>query len=151
MILSEQIARLIEDMLTEQGGTLEIGRNELASKMGCVPSQINYVITSRFTPQKGYIVETRRGGGGYMRISRVQFDKNSYLMQFYNAVGDSIDYESSKVFIRHLTKNNIITPREEQLILAPLSENALTDVRREDRDKMRAVMLKAVVLKLATM
>ncbi|MDD6313005.1 MAG: CtsR family transcriptional regulator [Firmicutes bacterium] len=151
MILSEQIARLIEDMLTEQGGTLEIGRNELASKMGCVPSQINYVITSRFTPQKGYIVETRRGGGGYMRISRVQFDKNSYLMQFYNAVGDSIDYESSKVFIRHLTKNNIITPREEQLILAPLSESALTDVRREDRDKMRAVMLKAVVLKLATM
>lgn len=151
MILSEQIARLIEDMLTEQGGTLEIGRNELASKMGCVPSQINYVITSRFTPQKGYIVETRRGGGGYMRISRVQFDKNSYLMQFYNAIGDSIDYESSKVFIRHLTKNNIITPREEQLILAPLSENALTDVRREDRDKMRAVMLKAVVLKLATM
>lgn len=151
MILSEQIARLIEDMLTEQGGTLEIGRNELASKMGCVPSQINYVITSRFTPQKGYIVETRRGGGGYMRISRVQFDKNSYLMQFYNAVGDSIDYESSKVFIRHLTKNNIISPREEQLILAPLSENALTDVRREDRDKMRAVMLKAVVLKLATM
>lgn len=151
MILSEQIARLIEDMLTEQGGTLEIGRNELASKMGCVPSQINYVITSRFTPQKGYIVETRRGGGGYMRISRVQFDKNSYLMQFYNAIGDSIDYESSKVFIRHLTKNNIITPREEQLILAPLSESALTDVRREDRDKMRAVMLKAVVLKLATM
>ena len=138
-------------MLTEQGGTLEIGRNELASKMGCVPSQINYVITSRFTPQKGYIVETRRGGGGYMRISRVQFDKNSYLMQFYNAIGDSIDYESSKVFIRHLTKNNIITPREEQLILAPLSESALTDVRREDRDKMRAVMLKAVVLKLATM
>ena len=71
MILSDHIAKLIEQMLEDGGGTTEVRRNDLAAKIGCVPSQINYVITSRFTPERGYVTESRRGGGGYIRIVRV--------------------------------------------------------------------------------
>ena len=68
MVLSQEIARLIEQMLEEAHGELSIGRNELADRFGCVPSQINYVITSRFTPERGYLVESRRGGGGLLYL-----------------------------------------------------------------------------------
>lgn len=70
MLISDIIANMIEDLLEEQGGTLEIGRNELASKVGCVPSQINYVITSRFTPEKGYVIESRRGAAAICASSK---------------------------------------------------------------------------------
>ena len=79
MSLSNQIARMILDMLNDEG-TTEIQRNELAQSIGCVPSQINYVIASRFTPEQGYIVESRRGGGGYIRIRRVTMDPQRMLM-----------------------------------------------------------------------
>ena len=87
MILSDHIARLIEEMLEEGGGTTEVRRNDLAAKIGCVPSQINYVITSRFTPERGYVTESRRGGGGYIRIVKKQMHKNEYLMHFFHAIG----------------------------------------------------------------
>lgn len=148
MVLSEKIARLIEAMLEEQGGTLEIGRNELATRMGCVPSQINYVITSRFTPQKGYIVESRRGGGGFVRITKVRFDRNSYLMHFYHAVGDSLDGTTAKVFLLQLTSDGILSPKEATVLSAALSDDALTLIRREDRDPVRARIFKTVILKL---
>ena len=72
MLISDNIARLIEKMLDDGGGFAELKRNDLASQLGCVPSQINYVITSRFTPERGYITESRRGGGGYIKIVRVK-------------------------------------------------------------------------------
>ncbi|MBQ4193667.1 MAG: CtsR family transcriptional regulator, partial [Clostridia bacterium] len=65
MILSDHIASLIEKMLEEGGGSAEVRRNDLAQKIGCVPSQISYVLTSRFTPERGYVIDSRRGGGGY--------------------------------------------------------------------------------------
>ena len=70
MLISDVIAKMIEDMLNENGGSLDIRRNELAGQVGCAPSQINYVITSRFTPERGYVIESRRGGGGYVRITK---------------------------------------------------------------------------------
>ena len=76
MIISDQIAKIIEEMLDRSGGTAEVRRNDLASQIGCVPSQINYVITSRFTPERGYITESRRGGGGFIRIVRVRMTAN---------------------------------------------------------------------------
>jgi transcriptional regulator CtsR len=68
MLISDTIAAFIDEMLNDCGGTLEIKRNDLAKRLGCVPSQINYVVASRFTPEKGYVIESRRGGGGYIRI-----------------------------------------------------------------------------------
>ena len=74
MLLSDTIASFIDQMLNDCGGTLEIKRNDLAKKLGCVPSQINYVVASRFTPERGYLIESRRGGGGYIRIVRREID-----------------------------------------------------------------------------
>lgn len=154
MILSEQIAKLIDELLNESDGVLEIGRNELASRMGCVPSQINYVITSRFTPQRGYIVESRRGGGGYIKIMRVRMDRNQYLMHVYNAVNDSITFPEAKAFCLHLYQRDIITQREAELILSALSDKAL-EILGSSEDitigRMRAEIFKSVILKLAAM
>lgn len=90
MNLSNMIADLILDMMSESGQT-EIQRNELAEKVGCVPSQINYVISSRFTPEHGYIVESRRGGGGYIKITRAKADKGMAIMHTVNNIGDTLD------------------------------------------------------------
>ncbi len=87
MRMSDLVAQYILEMLDEQNGSAEIKRNELAGDLGCVPSQINYVITSRFTPEQGYIVESRRGGGGYIRISRVKMDRGTTVMHIVNSVG----------------------------------------------------------------
>ena len=96
MIISDQIAKIIEEMLDRSGGTAEVRRNDLASQIGCVPSQINYVITSRFTPERGYIIESRRGGGGFIRIVRVRMTANEYLMHFFHAIGDEIDAREAR-------------------------------------------------------
>ena len=89
--MSEQIARMIEKMLEESGGELELQRNKLAGDVGCVPSQINYVISSRFNHDRGYIVESRRGGGGYIKIRKISFDsKTAFLMHMLSAIGDGV-------------------------------------------------------------
>ena len=111
MILSDHIARLIEEMLEEGGGSAEVRRNDLAARIGCVPSQINYVITSRFTPERGYSIESRRGGGGYIRIVRVPMTKNEYLMHVFHSVGDSLNESESRAFLRNLLEQGIRVKR----------------------------------------
>ena len=146
MLISDLVAKMISDMLEQNNGTLEIGRNELASRAGCVPSQINYVITSRFTPEQGYIVESRRGGGGYLKITRVKMDKNTYLMHFYNAIGTSLDSDTAKAFIINLYDKDIITKREAALMNILISDSSLDKVAREDRNKIRADLFKNAIL-----
>ena len=88
MRISDLIAQYIMDMLEEDDSSdhsATIKRNELAETLGCVPSQINYVITSRFTPEQGYIVESRRGGGGYIKITRISMDKHTAVMHLMHA------------------------------------------------------------------
>ena len=143
------IERIINEMLRENEGLIEFKRNDIALKFGCVPSQINYVITSRFTPEKGYIVESRRGGGGFIKIRQIQFDKTSYVMHFINAVGGSIDYNTTKVFLSNLYNHDIVSEREARMILNITSDNILRDVIPvENRDAVRAVLLKNAVLAL---
>lgn len=90
MNLSNAIAQMISEMLDGKD-EVEFRRNTLAQNLGCVPSQINYVISSRFTPERGYIVESRRGGGGFIRIAKVNCNGETLLMHVVNSVGDSID------------------------------------------------------------
>ena len=116
MLMSDLIAQMIEEMLESEGGELELKRNDLAGKIGCVPSQINYVITSRFTPEKGYIIESRRGGGGYVRITKVKMSKDEYLMHIFHSVGNEIDTASCNAYINSLYENGFITQREKQII-----------------------------------
>ena len=150
MILSQRIAELLEEMLRAANGELSIGRNELAERMGCVPSQINYVITSRFTPERGYVVESRRGGGGFIRIRKVEMGAREALMHFYQAVGDSIDAESTKVFLTELVSSGILEAREARLMLAALSDRTLDGMGREEKDLLRARLFRAMILQLLT-
>lgn len=93
---SDMIARFIQAELEEANGVLELQRSDLAQRFGCVPSQINYVMSTRFSPEHGYIVESRRGGGGYIRITRVQVDRHTLLMHVINSVGDTLDLASAR-------------------------------------------------------
>jgi len=147
VLISDMIERIIKEMLKENEGLAEFKRNDLALKFGCVPSQINYVITSRFTPEKGYTVESRRGGGGFIKITQVRFDKSSYIMHFINAVGDSIDYNTTKVFLSNLYNHDIISEREARMILNITSDNLLREFA-EKKDALRAAILKNAVLAL---
>lgn len=138
MKISDAIAKIIERMLNESDGTLEIQRNEFANKFGCVPSQINYVIMSRFTPEKGYVIESRRGGGGYIRITKKELHKDEYLMHFFYAIGDELDENSSITFSNNLYENEIITKREKdimKIIFQTLKNNT------ERADLMRQIIL----------
>lgn len=151
MLLSDFIEQVINEMLSKNEGQAEFKRNEIAQKYNCVPSQINYVLSSRFTPEKGYIVESRRGGGGFIKITKIQFDKTSYIMHFINAVGDEIDYNTTKVFILNLYNKDIITEREMVMLQRITSDNSLKfnmNISPRLADILRAVILKNAVLAL---
>lgn len=150
MMLSQRIAEMLEEMLEESGGELSIVRNELASRLGCVPSQINYVITSRFTPERGYVVESRRGGGGYVRIRKVLMHRNEFLMHFYQSIGDQVNLETAAFYLSALQEKELLTPREARLISSTLSDTALGKVPREQRGLLRADVLKSSILQILT-
>ena len=147
-MLADTIAKLIEEMLMESGGALELQRNELANRLGCVPSQISYVITSRFTPERGYMIESRRGGGGCIRIVKKQMDKNEYLMHFFYAVGNSIDERETAAYISNLHGNRLITDKECAIISAATSNSALNDLPQAVRNAVRAQIFRHIILTL---
>jgi len=147
-MLTDHIARLIEQMLEESGGALELRRNEMAQELGCVPSQISYVITSRFTPERGYLIESRRGGGGHIRIVRKQMHKNEYLMHFFHAIGNKIQEREALAYLGNLTDNDVITKREAALLGNALSTTALQDIAPEDKGRVRASIFKRVLISL---
>lgn len=147
-MLADTIAKLIEEMLVESGGALELQRNELANRLGCVPSQISYVITSRFTPERGYMIESRRGGGGCIRIVKKQMDKNEYLMHFFYAIGNSIDERETAAYLSNLLGNRLITEKECAIISAATSGSALGDLPPSVRNAVRAQIFRHVILSL---
>lgn len=147
MRLSDMLTEYIMDMINETGDA-EIKRNELANHFGCVPSQINYVLTSRFTPEQGYIVESRRGGGGYIRITRVNTDKSATLMHIVNSVGNSLDRMTAEVMINNLLAVNAINADTARLLASALSDRALSPVEPRGRDIVRASIFKNMILNL---
>ncbi|MBQ2603626.1 MAG: CtsR family transcriptional regulator [Clostridia bacterium] len=148
MRISDIVARYIIDMLEENNGDAEIRRNELAETLGCVPSQINYVITSRFTPEHGYIVESRRGGGGYIKITRVSMDKRSAVMHIINNIGDSIDNKTANNVISELVNRQLIGQAEAKLLSVAVSDRTYQSVPPVYRDSLRACILKNMILNL---
>ena len=145
MNMSNEIAQMILSML-EQDGFTEIQRNELAQSIGCVPSQINYVISSRFTPEHGYIVESRRGGGGYIRISRVSYDKGAALMHVINSIGNTADEGTCRAHIKNLNYRELLGDEISRIALAVTSDSALRAVEPPLRDEVRASIFKHLLL-----
>lgn len=148
MTLSDYIASMIEEMLDAGGGSAEMKRNDLATKIGCVPSQINYVITSRFTPERGYIIESRRGGGGYIRIVRKQFSRDDYLMHFFHATGNSLGEAEAFAFISNLLGASAIDEREAAIISTAVSDRALASAGADMKNNIRADILRHIILTL---
>jgi transcriptional regulator CtsR len=135
-------------MLEAQDGSAEIQRNELAGSLGCVPSQINYVITSRFTPEQGYIVESRRGGGGYIRISRVKMDKSTAVMHIVNSIGDHLDRASAEAMLKNMLQQDMMELQTAKVIAAALSDRTLRSVEPVKRDELRASLFKHMIITL---
>ena len=148
MKMSDLVAEYIVRLLDEAGGNAEIKRNELAVTLGCVPSQINYVITSRFTPEQGYIVESRRGGGGYIRITRVVVDRTTAIMHIVGSLGDNISAAAAEVILNNMTSGNMITPHDRALISSAVSDKAYSSVAQEQRDTLRAAIMKNMLMTL---
>ena len=143
-MLADSIAKMIEEMLDESHGILELQRNEMASKLGCVPSQISYVISSRFTPERGYVIESRRGGGGCIRIT------NEYLMHFFCAIGDSIDESEAVAYLKNLLGTGLLQEREYRIACAAVSGAALAGLPPAERSTARAQIFKQMILALMT-
>jgi len=146
MGVSDIIAGFIDEVLSEMGGTAELQRAELANRFNCVPSQINYVISTRFSPEHGYIVESRRGGGGFIRITRVSMEPERLIMHTVNAIGGGLDMNTAAALIANLLQGGAISGAEARLILAAIGNNALRPAQREDRDTLRASILKQILV-----
>ena len=145
---SDMIARFIQAELEEANGVLELQRSDLAQRFGCVPSQINYVMSTRFSPEHGYIVESRRGGGGYIRITRVQVDRHTLLMHVINSVGDTLDLASARAILSNLVQSQAVERNVAQTLLWAVSDNSLRSVPKDRRDDLRASIFKQVLIHL---
>ena len=148
MTMSELIAAFIDEAIASSQGVAEIRRSTLAERFNCVPSQINYVIETRFTPERGFSVESRRGGGGYIRITRVKIDRENLLMHVINAIGDEIDYNSTDAFLKNLAGAELINEREGKIMLSVLSDKALRRIPAPARDSIRADLLKQALVNI---
>lgn len=147
MRLSDLITKEIIRMLNEsEVNTAEIQRNEFANLFGCAPSQINYVLSSRFTPEHGYIIESRRGGGGYIRIKRVMMKNTTALMHIINSIGEQIDALTTRIVIENCLQADIIDKKQADLMCAAVSNTVMQSVPPMLRDILRAALLKQMLL-----
>jgi len=146
MGVSDIIASFIDEILSETDGTAELQRAELANRFNCVPSQINYVISTRFSPEHGYIVESRRGGGGYIKIKRIIMESDILIMHTINTINDRIDINTAAALIANLRQNNAISKDEANLIMSAISNNALRPISPEARNIIRASILKQMLM-----
>ena len=145
MKLSDAIADMILNMFDDNTSTIQIQRNDLAQQLGCVPSQINYVITSRFTPEQGYRIESRRGGGGYIMITRAATKENT-LMSLVNSIGNSIDEKSAKANIYNLHYQGLLSDKAGRIMMSVVSDNNFKGVETEIKNQIRASLLKQMLL-----
>ena len=146
MANSDRIARFILNMLQQDGGCAELQRSALAERFGCVPSQINYVIATRFSPEQGYAVESRRGGGGYIRISRVRLTPRQLVMHTVNALGEEICEGGAEALLRNLTAAGVLPPETASVMAAAISDRALRPAMSPCRDGVRASILKHMLV-----
>ena len=147
MGISDLIASFLQEGLDEaEDGVLEVQRSDLAQRFNCVPSQINYVMSTRFSPERGYIVESRRGGNGYIRITRVRVDRQTLMMHVINSLGYSVDLPSARAILTNLVTSGALEENLGRTILASVGDKALAAVPRQTRDRVRADILKQVLI-----
>jgi len=147
MRMSDMIEEFIKELFEEDNDYIEIQRNDLAEHFNCVPSQINYVISTRFKPTQGYYVESKRGGGGHITITKVNITKSNYFMHIISSMGNSITAQEVSIFISNFLSYKMITQNEAKLLKVATSDNVL-NIDPKDRDRLRANIFKNMLVNL---
>ncbi len=147
MRMSDLIEEFIKDLFDEENEAIEIQRNELAEQFNCVPSQINYVISTRFKPSQGYYVESRRGGGGHITIKKVNSSKEEYIMHIIENIQNTLTSNEVDILISDFLSYNLITSKEAKLLKVATSDNVLK-LPKEIKDQVRARIFKNMILNL---
>lgn len=147
MRMSDIIEEFIKDLFTDDSDYIEFGRNDLAEHFNCVPSQINYVISTRFKPSQGYYVESKRGGGGHIKIRKIDVTKSSYLMHIITNIEDTLTSQEVDIFISDLLSYGIVSKKEAKLLKVATSDNILI-IPTQYRDSLRANIFKNMLLNL---
>lgn len=148
--LSDVIEEFIKSLLGQSDGSLELQRNELADYFDCAPSQINYVLATRFSLDRGYHIESRRGGGGFIKIVRIDVDKDEYIFYLVTQrIGSKINEPAAEAIIAHLAEQQIISRREANIMRAAVQDKSL-GVPVAVKDTMRAGILRAMLTSVLT-
>ncbi|HEO8421641.1 CtsR family transcriptional regulator [Niallia sp. FSL W8-0635] len=147
--ISDIIELYLKEVLEmSEKSLVEIKRSEIADKFECVPSQINYVINTRFTIEKGYVVESKRGGGGFIRIMKVQTHDHAHLIdQLLSLIHSRIPQNSAEDLILRLVEEDVINKREAKIMLSVIDRSVLY-LELPYRDELRARLLKAMLTSL---
>ena len=146
MKITDVIEEFIKDLLNDDD-ELEIQRNELAEHFNCVPSQINYVIATRFKPSQGYYVESRRGGGGHITIRKISNTKSDYIMYIIKNIGNELTANEVNVLISDFLSYDLINAKEAKLLKVATSDNVLS-LTKDIKDQVRARIFKNMLLNL---
>ncbi|MGD6804829.1 CtsR family transcriptional regulator [Rossellomorea vietnamensis] len=147
--ISDIIENYLKKVFESSGNEIvEIKRSEIADKFQCVPSQINYVINTRFTIERGYMVESKRGGGGYIRIMKVHSHDHAHLVdQLISLVDSRVAQSSAEDLVYRLVEEEVITLREAKIMLSVMDRSVIY-IELPERDELRARMLKAMLITL---
>ena len=146
MRISDVIENFIKDMLSDDNSAV-IQRNDLAEHFNCVPSQINYVIPTRFTPLQGYYVESQRGGGGYIKIQKVNITHSDYLMHIITSIGNTLTSKEADVFINNFEEYGIIDKKTAKLLKGATNDKVLINAK-SLKDELRADIFKNMLINL---
>ena len=147
MRMSDMIEEFIKELFNEDDEYIEIQRNDLAEHFNCVPSQINYVISTRFKPSQEYYVESRRGGGGHITIKKVNNTKDDYIMHIINNIGQNLSSNEVDILISDFLSYNIIDKKEARLLKVATSDNVL-GLSKNIKDEVRARIFKNMLLNI---
>ena len=146
MRVSDIIEEFIKELFNNEE-EIEIQRNDLAQKFNCVPSQINYVIATRFKPSQGYYVESRRGGGGHITIKKVSNTKSDYIMHIIENIGEALQNSEAEILISDFLTYGLVNEKEAKLLRVATCDNVL-DIPKEYKDKLRASIFKNMLLNI---
>lgn len=139
--LSREIEFYLKRLLAEEEGILIVQRSILSEKFSCVPSQINYVLRTRFTPTDGYIVETRRGGGGYIRIQAIPINKEDDLQPLFDAASQQLNEQQAEGILNYLVEEGVLPPDIGTLLKSIFKERVLQMTQAMTINELRAYLM----------
>ncbi|POH17693.1 CtsR family transcriptional regulator [Fructilactobacillus sanfranciscensis] len=147
--MSDTIGEYLKKLLAERDEEVEIRRSDIAEHFNVVPSQINYVIKTRFTIQDGFVVQSKRGGGGYIRIEKINLMEDSNVFdRLIDSIGDMISQKDEEDILKTLLNNGLLNKREVHMVASILTHDAINVSNYETEEKVRANVLSALLCRL---